>query len=329
MLGFALGSKRIVIAGPDLLEERLAVSSEIDEIASRVGDEETALEGLYGRIYALVEQANLVPARAAIAEYRRRAEQLRQPRFLGFSRMLTALLLLLEARWDEAEAEAREALRFGELAENGDAWVHWIVQAIPIRYEQSALPEFIAGFLAQLGQQRHLPNRRPLFAALLAMAGRVEEARAEYEPLAQVRFSTIPRDHYWLPITSLLSTCAVLLEDGPRAKILYDLLSPYAGRLANNHNTVIFGPTDQYLGSLAATYQDFDLARRHFETAMRLSIDVGAPAHLAKAKDSARPPPSLRGRCRRTESPRRSARRLHAPAHGQIGGGARGLPRRP
>jgi len=285
-LALALNAKRTVMAGPDQTPAQVAVASEICAIGSRVGDEDTALEGLYWRIFGQVELGQLDGARAGIAEYRRRAEALRRPRLQAYAHFLIAMLRLVDGNWQQAEAEADEGLRLGRYAEYGHAAVHWLVQLLPIRFEQDRLADLAQEFLGQLADQRHLPTRRVLYALLLSEVGQTAEARIELDVLATTGFAVLPRDHAWLAMLYYLGQVVRTLRDVDNARALYRLLEPYAGRLINSHNTVCYGSVDRVLGQLAATAGDRLAAAAHFERALTIAASIGAPVDHARAAEA-------------------------------------------
>src|SRR5439155_10040630 len=71
---YALSAHRMIIWGPDHLPERLAVASELLELARAADDREGVLEGLRWRITALLERGDAPAADEAIAAYAREAE---------------------------------------------------------------------------------------------------------------------------------------------------------------------------------------------------------------------------------------------------------------
>ena len=112
--------------------------------------------------------------------------------------------------------------------------------------------------------------------------GRPEEARAEFELLAAHDFADFIEDGDWMIAITLLADTCTEVGDAQRAGLLYELLAPY-----RSSNVVIglaaacLGSVARYLGRLAATIGDRDLAREHLAHAMEAHTALQAPVHVA------------------------------------------------
>jgi hypothetical protein len=78
---------------------------------------------------------------------------------------------------------------------------------------------------------------------------------------------------------------AASLDDGVRALTLYDLLVPYADRVATSYSEACTGSVSRYLGLLASTASRFDDAARHFEDAIAMNERIGARPWLAATEE--------------------------------------------
>jgi phage terminase small subunit len=128
------------------------------------------------------------------------------------------------------------------------------------------------------------PIWRCVLAQLTAELGYEAEARAALAAVAADRCAALPFDEEWLVSMGLLAETAAALGDRERAAILYDLLHPYADRVAISYPDVSTGSVARYLGLLAATMDRHDEAERHFEDAMQTNARIGAPSWLAHTK---------------------------------------------
>jgi tetratricopeptide (TPR) repeat protein len=115
--------------------------------------------------------------------------------------------------------------------------------------------------------------------------GRIESARAHFERLADRRFTELPRDFSWLAgLVRAAETCAHL-EDVGRAKVLYELLLPHAGRNATlGPAAACLGSVSRALGLLATQLGAFEAATRHFEAAIAMNIAMGARPFTIRSK---------------------------------------------
>ena len=116
--------------------------------------------------------------------------------------------------------------------------------------------------------------------------GLVQEARGEFEHLAQHDFTDLPRDGLWVTCITYFAEVCAFLQDTARAATLYRLLSPYAGRNVIVGGAVAcYGAASRYLGMLAATMARWDDAEQHFQEALANEHQDGrtplAGAHAA------------------------------------------------
>ena len=79
-------------------------------------------------------------------------------------------------------------------------------------------------------QYPDIPSWRCGLAMLYGQLDRLEEARSEFERLAERGFEDLPRDLFWLIGMTLLADGCCALGDRARVAVLYDLLLPYADR---------------------------------------------------------------------------------------------------
>ena len=112
--------------------------------------------------------------------------------------------------------------------------------------------------------------------------GRTQEARAEFEHLAQHDFTDLARDSLWMASVSYLADVCTALGDAARAATLYQLLLPYAERTIVVSNAVAcYGAAARYLGALAATQAHWEEAAQHFEDALVMNARMDARPWLA------------------------------------------------
>src|SRR3978361_369970 len=99
-----------------------------------------------------------------------------------------------------------------------------------LRREQGRLAEVEGAVRGFIELYPAIPAWRSALAVLLVELARPAEPRAEFERTASGGCEDIPRDANWLIAVPLLAEVCGALSDGPRAALLYELLSPYAGR---------------------------------------------------------------------------------------------------
>jgi tetratricopeptide (TPR) repeat protein len=123
---------------------------------------------------------------------------------------------------------------------------------------------------------------RPGLALIYSELGRTEEARAEFEHLAQHNFADLPRDSLWMACMTYLADVCTFLGDRARATTLYQLLLPYAGyTVVIGNAAACYGALSRYLGALATTLGRWDEAAQHFEDALAMNARMDAQPWLA------------------------------------------------
>jgi tetratricopeptide (TPR) repeat protein len=267
---------------PDNLEWRTANATEIAELAKQAGAIRILWEGQTWLVGAYMEAADVVAIDAQLAECQRTAEQVREPVYVGFATMLSAMRALLAGDVDKAEQLAWHALvDFGHEGENTSLVQLFGVQLFHIRVLQGRIGELHAATAGMAEHFAAVAATHCSLAALYCEAGRVEEARAEFELLAADDFRWIPRDIFWFSCMDHLAEICAYLEDEKRAPTLYEMLLPYQDRyIVNGEFAVPRGFATRHLGLLAATCGRFDEAVAHFEDALTRNARVGPPCAL-------------------------------------------------
>ena len=99
-----------------------------------------------------------------------------------------------------------------------------------IRREQGRLKELapvVAHFVRTTPQAA---TWRPGLALIYSELGMKDEARAEFDAIAENGFAAVPRDGLWASSVGYLAEVCAFLADADRAAELYAFLAPYEGR---------------------------------------------------------------------------------------------------
>jgi tetratricopeptide (TPR) repeat protein len=268
---------------PDNLEQRCATIDELIELALKNNSRHWALRGHYLRFVNLLEMGNLQAAREQLAAYRDLTVQLQQP--YGVRELCEASMALVEGHLDDARQLAERALSIGENLEGrtGHFRQTFYVILLTIRWQQGQLHELQPVLRDIVDRSSGAAFRasdsvaaRCVLALSYCEAGHREEAALEFERLAAANFAGIPRKMTWLGCMVVLAEICAQLGDAGRAKVLYDLLLPYASRNPLLTWHVCFGSARHYLGRLALTMSRVDEAIDHFEAATRANQLLGA-----------------------------------------------------
>ncbi len=262
-------------------EEILAMLTEAKSLASLLGDTEAQTEAMAWRVPTLVALGDLDSARAEVAALSEMAERTGQPFMNHVAEHYGSAIALCDGKLAEAEAMAERSRDWGLLLTGRDASGSYGIQMFGIRREQGRLAELAPAVRVLAGGgDRHGPWQ-PGLVAVLAELGMEEEARHE---LARIRSAGLDgfRSSLWLGALTYLTDACAALGDEQMAAQLYPELEPYAGgNVMIGHLVACYGAADRYLGMLAATLGEPDLAERHFELALDLNRGMGASTWLA------------------------------------------------
>jgi predicted ATPase/class 3 adenylate cyclase len=286
-LAIALNARHFAIWEPERLDERLAVSTEMIEVAGASGDRELRVEGRGLRLIDLLEQGDIRRADAEMEAYGREAAELRQPNYMRISAIRRAMRAVLAGRFDEAErlfSETPSLERAKRLLEPNTVQAGAVV-LFELRRLQGRLAEMRDAFETFAGEYPAVPAWRAALALVYADVGAEEEARRELAALARDDIGALPRDANWLVGMVCLSLAAVRLRDRRVSALAYEQMLPYAER-----NVVVGGgwscegSTSLYLGYLARFLGRYERAEEHFRTALRMNEAIGARPFVAETK---------------------------------------------
>lgn len=284
-LARTLMSRRVAISGSPDIEQRLAVSSELVELARRSGAHEMELWGRIWRSADHLERADVEAAYREFDEYAELAERLRQPAFLWQPPLFAAMRALYEGRLDAIEGLMAEGLEIGARAHDPNAANYFGILGFMLRREQGRLAEVEDAVVGFVRRYPTVPAWRCGLVLLQAELGHEDRAWAELEGLASSGFGELPRDINWLPAMSWLALACGRLRAADHAGPLYELLAPSAERcVVTGHPIFCLGAATHHLGVLARSMGHHDLACEHFEAATATNERMGAAALLAHTR---------------------------------------------
>jgi tetratricopeptide (TPR) repeat protein len=269
-LAYALSARYPAVWGPDNLEERFAVGTELLAVGRQVGDRERVFHGHTQRLYVELERGEMSAAREDVAGASRIARELSQPSQLWLVGAIEAELAIFEGRLTDAERLAYRAHALGLRASRSSADIAFSMQLLVLRREQERLEE--VADLIQATVDAYAATYPVLFAVeVLARTelGDIEEARALLDSLFADRFASLPRNDEWLPAVTLLAEAIAQLGDAEAtAEWLYTATRPYAERNVLGNPELLYGSHSRALGPLALTLGRIDAAVSHFEQAL-------------------------------------------------------------
>jgi class 3 adenylate cyclase/tetratricopeptide (TPR) repeat protein len=286
-LAAVLSDRHVGMWEPSNVEERLATAAEILRVAEGAGDHERALEARGLRLMDLLELGQMDQALPEIRAFTALAEEIRQPVYLGFSVMLTGLLAILRGDFAEGERLSNQA---AELASTNPLMANYhAAQLWTIWRPTGQLVDMGEAIFSMLGEDFDAyPAVRAASASLAVELGYLDRAEKVLNDLSPGDFAAVPRDGTWLISMIELTEAAVGLGDAKYAHVLYDLLTPFAGRVAlgGPPPSACLGLVSHSLGRLAQILGRTDEALAHLRDAMALAERMGARPFLADAQFS-------------------------------------------
>ncbi len=262
------------------LTHTLDMLSEARDLADGLGDHELEIDAREWRVAGLITLGELDRAREEHAEVLTIARRLRQPFPMHVAEHYGATLALCDGRLDEAEACANRSRDWAlVLTGRPPSGIHGI-QMFGIRREQDRLDELSPVMRLLVGGDA-AGGWRPGLAALLAELGMEDETRRELDHIRREGFDAL-RASLWLASLTYLTDACAAVGDAELAALLYPELAPLSGgTVAIGHGVSCYGSADRYLGLLAATLGEHDLAAEHFEEALTANRRMRAPTWVA------------------------------------------------
>lgn len=284
VLVYALNARHFAILAPDTLEERMAISLELVELAAARGDRELLLQSLPWRVADLLTVGQIQAADEAIAQASALAAALRQPLYLWYAHVFRALRALMQSDWTAGEHLAEAAYQIGQRVQPGGAAVYFAAQQFMIRWEQGRLAEMAAPFTELVAHFPAMPVLRCFRALARWHAGDQAAAQGELAQLCANRAAALTWDQLWLGGVATLAELTISLGDRNHAALLYELLLPYAERNVMVGVPNCLGAVAAYLGSLAALLGQRETAIDHFIKGLALNQQLGLRPFLARTQ---------------------------------------------
>ena len=280
-LAYAIDAYIPANESPENVDEMLALATELVSLAQEVEDKERLLEAHEHRLGRLLELGDKPAAQAELAAMAKLAEELRQPAQRWLVATCEARMALLEGRLAEAEQLIELAVTHGGRVHPAITTTCSRLQLFLLRREQGRLGEVRELVARSIDEYPTHQLWRCAQAQMGTELGLQGEAQRAFDALATDDFASLPFQEMWLISLGLLAEAAAALGDAARAATLYELLLPYADRVAVSYPEACTGAVARYLGILAATTSRAAAAKRHFEDALAMNEQIGARPWLA------------------------------------------------
>jgi tetratricopeptide (TPR) repeat protein len=268
---------------PLALAERLAVSDEIIQLASEIGDRGFGLEGRIFRFLTLVESGDDAGAHKELEVCARIAGDLRQPYHQFLIGVLRGCEAFMSGHLNDVERLAQAAMALGEAAHTQNGPLLCGVQLGRLRWLQGRFEE-VEPMLMGFGAMYPFLSATVggALAATYSEQGRFAGAQAQLDAIGDL--GAIPRHVSWHATLAFMAEAAGALRDAKHAAPLYDLMRPLDGRNLMQLPSMTLGPAAYYLGLLAQALDCLEAAARHFEDALAFDARTGAMHYQARTQ---------------------------------------------
>lgn len=271
----AMHARLFCLRGPGRLSERLAIGSELVDLAI---DEELSDMEFRGRVWLipeLLQVPDLSAYRANIAALANLADRSGHPLHLWYAYLYRAQQAITIGSHETALDLAATAVEHGRRAGAQVAPVYHIGQQYLIKRDRGGLE----GIIEELGELaakfRVFPTLRALMSLLYTDIGRNEEAAAELTRLAYQRFSAVPHDSLWIATLCICAEVSFRTRTPATGALIASLLNPHAGTCAVQGLPTCFGAVDRYIGLALSAAGRLERARAHLQRAVALHREWG------------------------------------------------------
>ncbi|HEX6403315.1 MAG TPA: adenylate/guanylate cyclase domain-containing protein [Pseudonocardiaceae bacterium] len=274
-LAYALHARHLAVWGPGNLEERVALSAEIIELAQQAGDFALELAGHVWQMADLFELGDIPGAEREIDLYAALARRVGYPHFIAYVFMFRATQAMLHGAFADAEALAQRSRALGEQVGDVNVRLSHHIQMVTLRSLQGRPQEAAAYFAPAL--REHPPELARLMSMVVSvLAGDRSRVTESFPSIWPVRDQIPPP--FWLCMAgvglTLLAAHAGSVREGA---IIYDLVRPYGAMLARRGATSDRRRARKLLADALHAAQELGMNQLYDEV---VAVQAGlAPAH--------------------------------------------------
>lgn len=256
------------LSHPDDFARRVTAAQRLGELAG--GDHDLRWEAAWLEFGNAIQQADADKAAAACEAMRKGLDLVAQrPREFGMS-IVEAVVAQVDERYDEAEAWANHAVTIG-LTQYSESWAMGMYGALllGIRRSEARAREMVDTFEALLATNPNFPTLTICVAYAALENGDRDRSAMYFDRIASDGFDRLVRDGTWTAAVGILTEIASRLERTCDAAALYELLTPFAGRILWS-GVSPYGPADASLAAAAEAAGRSSLSAEHRMVAAQL-----------------------------------------------------------
>jgi DNA-binding CsgD family transcriptional regulator len=265
---------------PESLRRRLRLGLEYIAVAQHTGSPDLLAEACHWQALNYFESGQIEELEALLERYDS-IGNVHSAYHQYQARAHRVTLALLRGEWTDLERRIEDLREIGTKSRPDDSDGVYGAQMFALNRDLGRLHAF-APQIKEVAASATKRVWEPGLMLMCAEIGLLSEARGIFDRLAEQDFRAICQDDMYVTCLVFCAQTCCILADTSRAESLYQLLSPYARQTVNHPTAVCFGAAELYLAMLACTAHWSDLAREHFEQALRFNRAMRAWPSLAR-----------------------------------------------
>jgi DNA-binding winged helix-turn-helix (wHTH) protein len=270
------------LPGPEHLQERLGIATELVNLAHQSGDTVALLSALTAQIETCVERGDMEGVDAAIEGMDVLAERLREPYYRWNCKVVRAMRDFVRGDLASSDRRVHEAWRSGAPISAELARHIYCVQNNALLRMRGRMQETEPLVREMMVYYPNMPGWSASWGALVWDLGQHDNARRCFSRVMERGAVHTRSGAFGLGNCAAVSELCCKVGDVTAAKELYAALVPFAGY--HSHTTLgasTYGPLSRHLGALAETAGDAALADTHYRAALTESARMRSPVYIS------------------------------------------------
>jgi hypothetical protein len=285
-LTLVLFSLACSLEGTPNVAERVAIGEELVSLGRRAAGRTATAEAFGLRVLAgaRLEVGDAEALTSTITDLARIGEELHWFPAHAYAALWRVTQAIIEGRFEDVHTygtKMREYVR----AYRAVAGMHEL-QLFYLAREQGNLEKFIPVVEGYARELKDNFSVRAMLALAQVDSGKESAALPHLDDMAANNFGGEQRGRSaWAAVLGFMAEVAAIGGTPAQSALLYDLLTPFAGRLlAASLGLGCLGAADRYLGMLSTALERLDEAEKHFEQALALEGRIRGRALLPRTR---------------------------------------------
>jgi DNA-binding SARP family transcriptional activator/class 3 adenylate cyclase len=279
-LASVLLARNLAMGSPEFYEEHRANATESLRLADELGDGQLRAWAITHLLLVHLWLGDVETAMELVGEGERAAAAIKEPAAFLFDQV-RGCIAIVEGRLSEAEVLLRRGFAGGQEVRDPNTFLTFGAGITFLRLLQGRAIELAGSVEAMMVTMSGVGGMAHGARALMfSLHGMLDSARAQLDLVDPGDPSSLPRNVLLLGSLQALARACLLVGDGAKAEVIYDLMAPH-----ERYDAVIgwvpLGPVSLGLGCAAAALGRTDAAAAHFEAALATVRARGWKSYIA------------------------------------------------